>query len=172
MISCSRVTDPIVYNHPRRALDYRDVIYLFVAKTPEFRSYEITMEDWETIKMVCEWLRHFRDATTQMSATKQCTISSTHAVFRGLQDSLTENLRQLPPLAPMQLRKALQQAHEKLSTYIFKFNESPYPIWATRECTCLFTLQNTADTHQCLTPGLIIVELFKAIKKTQTFLVR
>jgi hypothetical protein len=114
-------------------MDYHDALYSFVAKTEDFRNCELTNQDWDTICHVCEWLKYFRDATTQMSATKQCTLSSTHAVFKGLQDSLALNLKQLPAYAPPQLRRALLQAHEKLSDYFFKFDQSPFPVWASRK---------------------------------------
>jgi hypothetical protein len=114
-------------------LDYRDVLYAFVAKMQDLRPYELSNQDWDAINLVCDWLKHFRDATTQMSATKQCTLSSTHAVFKSLQDSLTQNLKQIPSFYPARLRNALLQSHEKLSDYFFKFDQSPYPIWASRE---------------------------------------
>jgi hypothetical protein len=114
-------------------LDYRDVIYSFVIKMADLRPYELSSQDWDTIKLVSDWLKHFRDATTQMSATKQCTLSSIHAVFKGLQDSLTENLKNLPSFCPASLREALLESHKKLSEYFFKIDQSPYPIWASRE---------------------------------------
>jgi hypothetical protein len=133
-------------------LDYREALYSFVAKTQELRTFELTNLDWDTIKLVCEWLKHFRDATTQMSATKQCTLSSTHAIFKGLQDSLMENLRQLPSFAPPQLRRALTQAHEKLSDYFFKFDQSPHPIWASREW--FLSILNKYLFYQVLDPRI------------------
>ena len=68
-------------------------------------------EDWEAIALVARWLKSFRSATTQMSTTKHLMLSSTHAIFRGLQDSLTESLRSLPNNTSALLRQALLNAH-------------------------------------------------------------
>ena len=116
-----------------RALDYRKVIDDFVAKTRELRQYELTVEDWSTIQIVCGWLKVFRSATTQMMTTKRSMLSSTQAIFRGLQESLQDSLRELPDDTPPRLKNALIKAHRKLSDYYTKFDESPYYIWASRE---------------------------------------
>jgi hypothetical protein len=68
----------------------------FVAKNRDLRKHELQDEDWEAIKLVAHWLKSFRSATTQMSTTKRPMLSWTHAIFRGLQDSLAEDLRSLP----------------------------------------------------------------------------
>jgi hypothetical protein len=116
-----------------RALDYRKVIDDFVAKTRELRQYELTAEDWSAIQIVCGWLKAFRSATTQMSTTKQSMLSSTQAIFRGLQESLQDSLRELPDDTPPRLKNALITAYRKLSDYYTKFDESPYYIWSSRE---------------------------------------
>jgi hypothetical protein len=67
-----------------------------------------------------------------MSATKQATLSSTHAIFRGLQEQLREDIATLPRTAPARLRTALANAHRKLSDYYYKFDQSPYYMWASR----------------------------------------
>jgi hypothetical protein len=69
-----------------------------------------------------------------MSATKHVTLSSTHAIFRGLQEQLWEDIASLPQTAPRHLRNALVDAHQKLGEYYYKFDESPYYIWAS----CVF----------------------------------
>jgi hypothetical protein len=114
----------------RRAMDYCAVLDDFVAKNRELRKYELQDKDWEAIALVAQWLKSFRSATTQMSTTKCPMLSSTHAIFRGLQDSLTESLRSLPNNTPALLRQALLNAHRKLSDYYGKSNESPYYTWA------------------------------------------
>jgi len=48
-------------------------------------------KDWNVIALVEQWLESFRLATTQMSATKQSILLSTHAIFHGLQESLQES---------------------------------------------------------------------------------
>jgi len=139
-----------------RALDYRKVIDDFVAKTRELRQYELTSDDWNAIELVYHWLKAFRSATTQMSTTKKSMLSSTQAIFRGLQESLQNSLRELPNNAPPRLKQALVKAHRQLSEYYTKFDESPYYIWSSRESTLCYFLALTEYGRiilQCLTPG-------------------
>jgi hypothetical protein len=82
--------------------------------------------------MATEWLMVYRSATTQMSATKQPMLSSTHAIFLGLQRHLKKVLADLPESAPPELRQGLTEAHRKLSNYFTKFDKSRYYSWATR----------------------------------------
>ncbi|KIJ27296.1 hypothetical protein M422DRAFT_271550 [Sphaerobolus stellatus SS14] len=115
----------------RRALDYRKEITSYVAKMIPLRRYELSDNDWEAIELITRWLKTFHAATTQMSATKRATLSSTHAVFKGLQDSIRQFLREIPETASPGIRKALLASHCKLSDYFHKFDQSPYPIWAS-----------------------------------------
>lgn len=116
-----------------RALDYQDTIDNFVAKSRDLRPFEMSWEDWDAIKLVTGWLKSFRSATTQMSATKHSTLSSTHAIFRGLQESLRAALTELPNSANLQIRDALIASHLKLSDYYYKFDAgSPFYVWASR----------------------------------------
>ena len=108
-----------------RALDYKAVIDNFVAKNWELHSYKLSNEDWTAITSVTKWLKSFRSATTQMSTTKSPMLSTTHAIFRGLQDDLRHSLTDLPNSAPAYLKTALVKAHRKLSDYYTKLDESP-----------------------------------------------
>ena len=90
-------------------------------------------KDWEAITLVTHWLKSFRSATTQMSATKHSMLSSTHAIYRGLQESLRQSLQELPNDAPDRLKLGLTRAHRKLSDYYGKIDDSPYYTWASRE---------------------------------------
>jgi hypothetical protein len=67
-----------------------------------------------------------------MSATKRSMLSSTHAIFRGLQESLRESLRTLPDNTPPRLKLGLTRAHRKLSDYYGKTDDSPYYTWSSR----------------------------------------
>jgi hypothetical protein len=78
------------------------------------------------------WLQTFREATTQMSTTKRSMLSTTHAVFRGLQDDIKTILRELPDHVDPVLKKGLIEAHRKLSDYFMKFDKSDYYHWAAR----------------------------------------
>ena len=115
------------------ALDYRDVIDNFVAKNRELRSLELSTADWDAIALVTKWLKSFRSATTQMSTTKCSMLSSTHAIFRGLQEDIRNSLAELPDGAPAKLKMSLMKAHRKLSDYYTKLDESPYYIWSSCE---------------------------------------
>ncbi|KLO15472.1 hypothetical protein SCHPADRAFT_824680, partial [Schizopora paradoxa] len=116
-----------------RALRHHDAVDSYMAKDKELRRYELSDPDWEAIKMVTRWLRTFRDATTQMSASRHPTLSTTHAIFRGLQDNVKQMLRDLPSYDPKiadipRLREGLTAAHRKLSDYHGIFDRSPYYI--------------------------------------------
>ncbi|KAG0695804.1 hypothetical protein DFH29DRAFT_991905 [Suillus ampliporus] len=119
------------YSPKGRALDYCKVIDDFVAKIRELRQYELSAEDWRVIKLVSHWLKAFRAATTQMSTTKRSMLSSTQAIFHGLQESLQESLHELPNNTPPHLKDSLIKAHRKLSDYYMKFDESPFYIWSS-----------------------------------------
>jgi len=124
------VTDHDIY-YLGRALDYRAVIDDFVAKNKDLRKYEMHSDDWNAISLVAHWLKAFRSATTQMSATKRSMLSSTHAIFRGLQESIQESIRTLPNNVPHRLKVGLTKAHRKLSDYYSKMDDSPYYTWVS-----------------------------------------
>jgi hypothetical protein len=114
-----------------RALDYREAIDSFVAKTRDLRAFELAPSDWDAVILVTGWLKSFRSATTQMSTTKRATLSFTHAIFRGLQESVRQSLRDLPADCEPHLKQSILLAHRKLSDYYYKFDESPLYIWAS-----------------------------------------
>ena len=68
-----------------------------------------------------------------MSTTKHPMLSSAHAIFRGLQESLCESLRTLPNNTPPCLKLGLTRAHRKLSDYYGKSDDSPYYTWSSHE---------------------------------------
>ncbi|KAG1717615.1 hypothetical protein EDB19DRAFT_1652921 [Suillus lakei] len=115
----------------RWALDFRQAIDDFVAKTRDLRPYELSDANWAGIELVTKWLKAFHSATTQMSTTKRPMLSTAHAIFRGLQESIRDDLAELPDSAPVKLRSALTSAHRKLSDYYFKIDESPFYVWAS-----------------------------------------
>ncbi|KAJ7030511.1 hypothetical protein C8F04DRAFT_961455, partial [Mycena alexandri] len=113
-----------------RALKYRTAINQFIANNRDLRSVELTMEDWDAVSMVSDWLLNFRAATTEMSATSRPMLSSTHCIFCGLQKTLKNKLAALPDNSPEELVEGLTNAHRKLSDYYYKFDQSPFYIWA------------------------------------------
>ena len=119
--------------HTGCALNYCKVIDNFVAKTKDLRKFELMSEDWNAIQLVHRWLKVFCSAMSQMSTTKRSMLSSTQAIFRGLQESLQESLRDLPNNAPSCLKDFLIRLHCKLSDYYTKFDDSPYYIWSSCE---------------------------------------
>ncbi|KAG2127828.1 hypothetical protein BD769DRAFT_1357133, partial [Suillus cothurnatus] len=93
--------------------------------------YEFSDADLARIELVTQWLKSFCSATTQMSTTKCPMLSSAHAIFHGLQESLQEDLAELPDSVPVKLQSALTSAHLKLSDYYFKVDELPFYVWAS-----------------------------------------
>ena len=65
-----------------------------------------------------------------MSRTKEPTLSTVHAIFRGLQEHIRTIISQLPPTVSPKLREGLIAAHTKLSDYYYKSDESPFYTWA------------------------------------------
>ncbi|KAJ7062528.1 hypothetical protein C8F01DRAFT_1056364, partial [Mycena amicta] len=114
----------------RRAIRYRKQIDDFVGKHRELRHLDLDDDEWDGVILVAGWLKSFRTATTLMSTTKRPMLSYTHAIFRGLQDDLKTNLRDLPMATPSILRNGLLAAHEKLSDYYYKIDASPFYTWA------------------------------------------
>ena len=77
-------------------MPYCSVVDDFVAKNKDLCKFEMHTNDWDAIALVAQWLKSFRSATTQMSTTKRPMLSLTHVIYRGLQESLCESLRNLP----------------------------------------------------------------------------
>lgn len=111
-----------------RAFDYQKTVNWFVLRNGDLHPFKLSKI--ESIKMVTSWLKAFHSATTQISSTKIPTLSHVHAIFHGLQDKLTDILHALPnPFSP-NIKKRLTDAHQKLSNYYYKFDESPFYTWA------------------------------------------
>ena len=70
------------------ALDYCQAIDSYASRNRDLHPYKIYEEEWTSISMVSSWLKSFCSATTQMSATKVPMLSTTHAIFCGLQDDI------------------------------------------------------------------------------------
>jgi len=98
-----------------RALDYHDTIDSFVSRNKDLHALELSNADWESIKLVALWLKSFRSATTEMSTTKYPMLSTTHAIFRGLQDDIKDILRSLPNSVSPRIKLGLTDAHRKFS---------------------------------------------------------
>lgn len=131
-VSCCRFNSA---NHSSlnsgRALQYRPAIFNYVAKDSDLREHELSSTEWDALTLVTGWLKYFRSATTQMSSTKQPMLSTTHAIFRGLQDHIKGAITALPEKADPALRNGLVEAHGKLSDYYTKFDQSRYYLWAS-----------------------------------------
>jgi predicted solute-binding protein len=108
---------------------YREAIDRY-ALVHGFYDEALGDDDWKSIKIVAEWLRLFRKATTCMSAHDKTTISLVFAVFVSLQNHIRHQLRSLPRDVPVELKAGLVKAHEKLAEYFKKSDTSPYYMWA------------------------------------------
>ena len=112
-------------------LDYRKDIDDFVGCNHDLRALELTEEEWAAISQVADWLKAFHSTTTQMSMTKHSMLSSMHVVFRGLQEHICMIYSNLPLSMPRRMKMGLLGAHQKLSEYYYRFDESPFYTWAT-----------------------------------------
>ncbi|KAF8808967.1 hypothetical protein BYT27DRAFT_7038267, partial [Phlegmacium glaucopus] len=79
-----------------QALDYCNTIDSFVSRNKDLHAFKLSEGDWESIMLVTSWLKSFQSTTTEMSATKIPMLSTTHAIFRGLQDDIKNILCNLP----------------------------------------------------------------------------
>jgi hypothetical protein len=127
-----------------RALQHREAINTCIYRHEDLIPYHLTEEDWRAIETVTRWLKSFRSATTQMSATKTPMLSSTHAIFRGLQAEIRDILCEEQGLSP-QLIQGLSNAHLKLSEYYYKFDESPFYLWASHKSRLVDYFPITGD---------------------------
>jgi hypothetical protein len=116
-----------------RALQFREDIDDFVGRHRDLRSLELGEDEWVAITQVADWLMAFRSATTQMSTSKTPMLSTTHAIFRGLQEHIQQIYRDLPMSTPSKIKAGLLDAHKKLSDYYYKFDQSPFYTWAACE---------------------------------------
>ncbi|KAE9386398.1 hypothetical protein BT96DRAFT_788678, partial [Gymnopus androsaceus JB14] len=119
------------------ALQYRAPINVFIDTHNDLHGSEPFRRDWESIAIVWLLTRNFRSATSQMSTTSKPMLSSTHSTFCGLQCMLKEKLKQLPQDAPPKPVQGLMEAHQKLSDYYYKYDHSPFYIWATCHPFCI-----------------------------------
>jgi hypothetical protein len=113
-----------------RALSFQDPVNMYTALN--LLMHELNSEEWKALNYVKSWLQSFREATVQMSTTKKSMLSSTHAVFMGLQEEIKEIIKGLPQDVDPALKKGLVEAHRKLSDYFTKFDQSDYYHWAAR----------------------------------------
>lgn len=122
-----------------RALEFQKDIDDYVGRNRDLRSLELAEDEWAAIAQVAGWLKAFRSATTQMSASKQPMLSTTLAIFRGLQEHIRLIFRELPASTPPKIKVGLLNAHKKLSDYYYKYDQSPFYTWAARTFPPSFT---------------------------------
>jgi len=118
-------------------LNYCDMINSFVLISKDLHALELSKADWESIKLVTSWLKSFQSTTMEMSTTKSPMLSTTHAIFQGLQDDIKTILHSLPNSVSPQIKLGLTDAHRKLSDYYYKYDESPFYTWAACMCVSL-----------------------------------
>ena len=116
-----------------RALKFQREIDGFVGHTCDLQSLELDEDEWEAIALVAEWLMVFCLATTQMSMSKTSMLSTTHAIFRGLQQHIQETYGKLPSSTAPRIKAGLLDTHKKLSDYYYKFDHLPFYTWAACE---------------------------------------
>ena len=117
-----------------RALDYRKQVVAFVGCIHELRVLELDEDEWEVIKRVTDWLKTFRSAMSQMLGTKgMSTLSTTHTVFRGLQEHVADIIHFLPASSNPQIKDGLLNTHRKLSDYYYKYDQSSFYTWSAHK---------------------------------------
>ena len=79
-------------------------------------------------------------------------LSTTLAIFHGLQQHIQQILHELPDTAPPQLKKGLLDAHLKLSEYYYRFDQSPFYTWAA--CKLL----NDSNTSSSLILTILVLD--------------
>lgn len=123
---------PLIHNIGR-ALQFRNEVDDFVGRNRDLRSLELDEDEWDAITHVADWLMAFRAATTQMSTSKVSMLSTTHAIFRGLQEHIKQIYGDLPTSTAPKIKDGLLDAHKKLSDYYYKYDQSPFYTWAACE---------------------------------------
>ncbi len=113
------------------ALEFQNEIDHFIGLNHDLRSLELDEDEWVAIASVAEWLMAFHSATTQMSMSRVSMLSTTHAIFRGLQEHVRKIYCDLPTGTAPKIMDGLLNLHKKLSDYYYKYNQSPFYIWAT-----------------------------------------
>ncbi|KAK0246132.1 ribonuclease H-like domain-containing protein [Armillaria nabsnona] len=129
-----------------RAFKYCNTVDQFVAINKDLHALELSNEDWEAISMVTKWLKTFHSATTQMSTTTKSMLSTTHTIFRGLQDDIKKIITTLPMSTSSELKQGLLDAHRKLSNYYYKYDKSPFYTWAACMSLSFFSPQKVDFT--------------------------
>lgn len=119
------------------ALDYRNTIDSYVSQNKDLHALELSNADWESITLVTSWLRSFQTATTEMSAMKIPMLSTTHAIFQGLQDDIKNILHDLPDSVSPRIKLSLTDAHRKLSDYYYQYDTSLFYTWAACASTII-----------------------------------
>jgi hypothetical protein len=130
-----------------RALEYQNEIDDFVGCNRDLRALELAKNEWDAITQVAHWLGAFRSATTQMSTSKQSMLSTTHAIFRGLQEHVQQIYRDLPMSTSPRIKASLLEAHRKLSDYYYKYDQSPFYTWAARMFSDLHLSRYQTPSH-------------------------
>jgi hypothetical protein len=133
----------------------RSILLLPFMQIGTSMDLELSEDEWSSIRLVASWLEKFRDATTQVSATHQPMLSYTHAIFRGLQEHLRKSLHDLPAGVNPCIRDGLVVAHLKLSKYYYRFDQSPFYIWAARMFIS-FSIVPQLTFQQFLTQGSLM----------------
>ena len=113
------------------AIDHKGVINDFVSLHKDLHALELSEAEWDAIVQVATWLEMFQTATMEMSHTKQSILSTTHLIFRRLQEHIWTIIADLPDNFNSQLKAGLLAAHQKLSEYYYHFDQSPFYTWAT-----------------------------------------
>ena len=79
-------------------------------------------------KLVASWLKSFCLAITEMSTIKALMLSTTYAIFQGLQNNIKDILCSLLDLVLPRIKLGLTDAYCKLSDNYYQYNASSFYI--------------------------------------------
>ncbi|KAF8237019.1 hypothetical protein L208DRAFT_1520376, partial [Tricholoma matsutake] len=122
----------------------------FVGHHCDLCALELAEDEWVTVAQVADWLKAFWSATMQMLTSKQPMLSMMHAIFRGLQEHIRQIYRNLPTSIAPKIKAGLLDAHWKLSDYYYKYDQSPFYIWAALLDPCISYEGALADDPKLL----------------------
>ncbi|KAF9496576.1 hypothetical protein BDN71DRAFT_1430170 [Pleurotus eryngii] len=102
------------------ALMHKEILNEFIRKhhNHDLLQYDLTPTHWNAIEAIEKWLKNFHFASVQMSTTSHLMLSTTLAMFCGLQENLHTIISTIPTDTPTVLCDSLVSLHLELNPHI------------------------------------------------------
>jgi hypothetical protein len=113
-----------------------------VEEKKTLNSCRLTSDDWAAIRVVCSWLRPFRDATLKMSKTERPMLSHPQLTLKSLSNHIQDVKSKLPNKGSRAIREALTCSGQKLGSYLAKTYQSRDYAWAACRSNSKSVLQS------------------------------